>query len=444
MIDADPDPDPERIKPFYSSQSFQDTAPPVKSRLKELLVAKTMDPSSECEQHSHGTSEDWRAISVEDPLVERWPTLLDEIIAVLQAFPIPWRSLNVFRCSIADKHRPDRSEALVVIVLQHQDEQVWSNIRRTVHAVCNTNNQAPIHVELVDETKGYPRAPPPIRSFAIESNHPLIAHWPALRADLLATLDQSGIAWTALNVLRRRRTLEPSDADDTTIVVTTHILDAQQGQMAQERLKGICAQHHQPQLHVELLPGVVRRLGLVEPVDEPYQRPPVMGSSLGPRGVDWASGTMGPVLMLSCAQEPPLACILTCHHVLRPSDVGANCASSDASSGAIGDAGSKNACHPACNKRACYHGSICVPQPDQVVDQPSQKRHDAVLTYYDREIQSRKMAIIESEQDMALGRGGRNMERGLKRQKQGLATYQELATHRESFERRLGRCLVAE
>ena len=249
--------------------------------------------------------------------------------------------------------------------------------------------------------------------------------------------------WTALNVLRRRRTLEPSDADDTTVVVTTHIFDAQQGQMVQERLKGICAQHHQPQLHVELLPGAVTRLGLVEPVYERYERPPVMGSSLGPRGVDWASGTMGPVLMLSRDQKPPLACILTCHHVLRPSDVSAKWASIDASGGIIGGAGSENACHPACNKRACYHGSICVPQPDQVVDQPSQKRHDAVLAYYDREIQSRKMAIIESEQDMALGRGGRNMERGLERQKQGLATYQELASHREKFERRLGTCLVA-
>ncbi len=61
-----------------------------------------------------------------------------------------------------------------------------------------------------------------IRSFAIEPDHPLIPHWEALRREIEAALEASTIVWSALEVLRRRSTVEPTDKDkdDTTIIIT--------------------------------------------------------------------------------------------------------------------------------------------------------------------------------------------------------------------------------
>ena len=66
-------------------------------------------------------------------------------------------------------------------------------------------------------------SPPPsplLLTFPIEPEHPLIPLWQPIRKEVLETLEASPLPWSALEVLRRRRTMEPTDEDDTTMLVT--------------------------------------------------------------------------------------------------------------------------------------------------------------------------------------------------------------------------------
>lgn len=96
-------------------------------------------------------------------------------------------------------------------------------------------------------------------TFAIEAENPLIPLWPLLRVDVLAVLKERSYRWCALDVLRRRRTVEPTDEDDTTIMVTGQWVDKKQQQEAESLIREKCIAHGLPNLRVEIVEGKIWR-----------------------------------------------------------------------------------------------------------------------------------------------------------------------------------------
>lgn len=156
--------------------------------------------------------------------------------------------------------------------------------------------------------------PGPMRSFTIEPDHPLVPIWPLLRGDIRAALDEAQAPWYAIEAYHRRRTLERSDEDDTTILVTANRREEGEWKALHEIVRGVCVAHGQHGLLVELVDGSVECFAS-EVTHEKCVR---MGASIAAKGVDWAAGTAGGYVKLQPPDRKSLCCILICHHVLRP------------------------------------------------------------------------------------------------------------------------------
>lgn len=163
-------------------------------------------------------------------------------------------------------------------------------------------------------THGIPLGP--MRTFAIEPSHPLVPEWGPLRNEILAALDRSQVEWLALEVFRRRRTIQPvAGEEDTTILITGRRVGNTRWRDLDQIVREICALHGQGHLRIELVEGAIARYTLPS---LPYETASRMGSSIGPAGVNWAAGTLGGYVTLSCTGHKDISCALTCHHVLRP------------------------------------------------------------------------------------------------------------------------------
>lgn len=57
----------------------------------------------------------------------------------------------------------------------------------------------------------------------------------------------------------RPRTIEPSNEDDTTILITAHYEDAQDSDALRQAIQNVCRRHGQDDLRVELVDGSVQR-----------------------------------------------------------------------------------------------------------------------------------------------------------------------------------------
>lgn len=157
-----------------------------------------------------------------------------------------------------------------------------------------------------------------MRTFAIEPSHSLVREWVPLRDEIEAALDRSQVEWYALEVYRRRRTIQPVDGEaDTTILITGRRDDDTHWRELDRAVCDICESHGKASLRIELVDGMIDRYA--PPSEFAYETIPPMGSSIGAAGVKRAAGTLGGFVTLSSASEREVRRALTCHHVLCPS-----------------------------------------------------------------------------------------------------------------------------
>lgn len=96
-------------------------------------------------------------------------------------------------------------------------------------------------------------------TFTIDTDHPLVPLWPRSEHDPVDLLDASPVSWSALEVFRRRRTLQPSDVDDTTVIVTAIKRDEQAWSDLQTDIEEYLMNQAQPALQVEMIDGAISR-----------------------------------------------------------------------------------------------------------------------------------------------------------------------------------------
>ncbi|KAI9773303.1 MAG: hypothetical protein M1839_002163 [Geoglossum umbratile] len=163
----------------------------------------------------------------------------------------------------------------------------------------------------------------PMLTFPIEEDHPLIPAWHGIKLAILQTLQGSKINWTALEVFRRRETTKPT-IEDTTVLLTitgdTQDVDAAdndpQLRNIRERIFAICLKNGHGYVHVETIYGrAYRNVSL----DLPFKKEGQLGASIG---IGNSSGTLGGYVALSIGNNPPKVYGLTCHHVVRPNEIG--------------------------------------------------------------------------------------------------------------------------
>lgn len=146
-----------------------------------------------------------------------------------------------------------------------------------------------------------------------------------LRLGIIAALDASPVAWSSLNVLRRRRTLSPvGDEDDTTVVLTAERQHTGEWDALEQAITSLCRAYQQYSLRVELVDGSTLRcapsesmIGRALGIHQIPTQVPGMGSSLGAAGVSSSTGTLGGYVDLERSGQPPVHAALTCHHVVR-------------------------------------------------------------------------------------------------------------------------------
>lgn len=266
---------------------------------------------------------------------------------------------------------------------------------------------------------------PKLRSFAIEPEHPLIAHWPALRQDLLSGLDQSTIQWSALDVFRRRRSVEPTSEDDTTIVVTATRRDDRDWDELQERLRSICLKHGQLSLRIELVNGSISRFGSINEL--PYTTRPPIGSSLSVVGLDWASGTFGGYVTLRRLQEQ-WTCALTCHHVLRPTR----------KPGTVILQEGDQAYDPILNEEGKVHPAVTKPDRGLGIQQPSLMDYIEAKEWLKETLKTFNKRKTRIEEELAIGMTSRSKEQSLETTNNTIAIYMAMEAEMSNFNSYLG------
>ncbi len=97
----------------------------------------------------------------------------------------------------------------------------------------------------------------PMRTFAVERGHPVIAVWPALRDAIVSTLEERKFHLSTIQVFRRRRTLIPTDEDDTTVMLLGQWPDENVRQAIELIVREKCVALGQPNLRIEINEGEV-------------------------------------------------------------------------------------------------------------------------------------------------------------------------------------------
>lgn len=101
--------------------------------------------------------------------------------------------------------------------------------------------------------------PAPLLTFAIKADHPLLPLWPGLERDLIDLLVASPVSWSALEVFHRRRTVQPSNEDDTTVIVTATKQDEQAWSDLHREIREYLNNQGQSALRLEMIDGTIRR-----------------------------------------------------------------------------------------------------------------------------------------------------------------------------------------
>ncbi|KAM5439785.1 hypothetical protein MferCBS31731_004195 [Microsporum ferrugineum] len=168
-----------------------------------------------------------------------------------------------------------------------------------------------------------------VLTFAVSSNHPIVARWDDVSTYTIEQLDRLNIPWVAVECFQRRQEEEESeDRDDTTVIITVQEFPKETNEI-EKLLQTV--HEYSGGLFVEMSIGQIRcDAPEIKPESEaakgreqrpPYASKPPMGGSVGVAGIDWSTGTFGGYLELLKHGQPAKICGLTCHHVVAKSDV---------------------------------------------------------------------------------------------------------------------------
>lgn len=270
---------------------------------------------------------------------------------------------------------------------------------------------------------------PPMRSFAIEPDHPLVPKWLPIRNNIEAALDRSPIRWYALEVFRRRRYVERSNHDDTTVVITANRQGDTGGHWdaLETTVREICRAHGQDKLNVELVDGTICHFAAGIYLE--YDLTPAIGSSLGVAGVGWSSGTLGGYVNLSHPDKETIHCGLTCHHVLRPTK--SLKSSQSPSMTAV-------SYDPTLDQEGVYHPAVKKPDGKYLIEQPSLSDHTEAQKALKVQLADVERRIQRYEEKLEMGMNSANVRQGLKSTQESRADYERLLSKRHSFNRDFG------
>lgn len=260
-----------------------------------------------------------------------------------------------------------------------------------------------------------PNPPRPVRmrTFAIERGHPLLRVWVSLRDAIEVALADSPVEWCGIEAYRRRPTIEPTDEDDATVMITGQRRAESDWLAAERTVLEICAAHGLAALRVELVDGAIDHY--VAGGADVGSAIPLMGSSLSVRGLVWASGTFGGFVNLCAEGQPTVRCGITCHHVVQPTK-----------SPGIGD-GDLTApsplYDPSLEQVGVDHPAVASENQDLRIQQPSADELQKIRAAYITEMKSLDENITKCEGDLEMGLGS---EIGLATVRRRRALYEEL------------------
>jgi hypothetical protein len=126
-----------------------------------------------------------------------------------------------------------------------------------------------------------------------KASHLLIQSWPPIRAQILTILDQSGIRWSSLGVLRRRQVRKQEDDDATIVLVVKKGNTGEIVESVEEGIYQVCRSTGNAGLSVEISEGEITQFSRVK-----YEVKASGGSSISPTEVDYTSGTLGGYIKL--------------------------------------------------------------------------------------------------------------------------------------------------
>ncbi|KAI9716835.1 MAG: hypothetical protein M1812_005175 [Candelaria pacifica] len=168
-----------------------------------------------------------------------------------------------------------------------------------------------------------------VLTFPIEDGHPFIGVWETIRSDVHKVLEDAGLEWNTISVLRRRQSTQQL-WDDTTIVITA--LRSAWGLAWEDAMRKV----HDKTSHgtygskvwVELRAEGFSRFPNDAPAETEaplsefhlHDKKPVLGQSIGVKNLAFSSGTMGGFVELvdETGKSGTIICIMSNHHVIRP------------------------------------------------------------------------------------------------------------------------------
>ncbi len=274
-------------------------------------------------------------------------------------------------------------------------------------------------------------APPsPLKTFAIEPDHPLLPLWPRLERDLIDLLDASPVPWSALEVFHRRCTVQSSNENDTTVIVTAMKQAEPAWLKLQTSIREYLNNQGQSALQVEMIDGVISRCASDKTIDCEYILKPSGGVSVGVTGLDWSSGTFGGYLLLKRKGHASLPCAVTCHHVLRPTRKHTKTPSEPAPT-----------YDPILDEKFHYHKGVVVDNENNdtmLVDQPSLGDHTAALERSKLNIDDYQERIKKTEEERDAGYSSSKLKVKLARLQEAVSIMRETYLIAQSFDRVFG------
>lgn len=242
-----------------------------------------------------------------------WTQLEDLIVAILRKYNVDFRLVVVQkRYSARDKEvELEETETLVVVAIK-QENTSWIAVCLELRKLFISYELPLLNIELIDERAIITRL-----SHAIEPDHPIVSIWESLEGEIEKILGARD--WIILALLRRGTSEDP-EQNNVTVTVTIEENSIMDWVAVRDSIVVLLDEQGLQDIAVEIVRGQMSCAASGREVLVPgsWQTATKMGGSIGPRGYEKRSGTLGGFIGLKSATGDWKVYGLTCFHCVLP------------------------------------------------------------------------------------------------------------------------------
>ncbi|MCJ1472744.1 hypothetical protein MMC13_001393 [Lambiella insularis] len=241
-----------------------------------------------------------------------WKNLEEQVVLILESHGIKFQVLALQGRRWRYDKEASAEETATVVVCAEKDDKDWVSVCIEIRKLFVSHDLPLLNIELLDE-----RGVRETRSQIVEPTHPIVDYWAKLEPEVEKILGH--MDWVMVALLRHGTSDERVE-NPITISITISELSTENWVDVREQIVELLDRQHLSYVAVEILRGEIDYS-----VGDPYildkgswETAAKLGRSIGCRGYDKSSGTLGRFLDLKSRTGEWKTYGLTCFHCVLP------------------------------------------------------------------------------------------------------------------------------